>query len=70
MMAQQIGSTDTPQLDQKAGECPFVDRKAWPGREMVYESPQRPKGVTPSKTLGVAIVVLTLVIALIIAFVR
>ena len=35
MMTRQIGSTDTPQLDQKAMESPFADREAWFGRDTV-----------------------------------
>ena len=69
-MARQISRTDTPQLAQQAPQSSSVDGGAWSGQETGYEPPRGPRGFTPSKTLGVAIVALTLAIALIIAFVR
>jgi len=69
-MTRQIGSTDTPQLARKDAESPCMDGDTYSGQDTLNDPSQRPRRFTPSKTLGVAIVVLTLAIALVVAFVR
>lgn len=63
---QQLGSFP----DQEGGDTPPKKRRGKSQEGAMDDHTPGLTGVTPSKTLGAAIILLTLVIALIIAFVR